>query len=307
MKLAIKHIAFFSVLILSIQVSAQAPSAQDEYVNSSQEKHDFNKKKWGKLKDRVTEESGGAYSSENGGSQGSYYNYDNEDYDGKYSEYKNDDAQYPYEEDKSSSEGNGEGNGNGEGSNYHPEGDNIEHGQQDYHPKENKEYQQPKQSRSNSSSGSGMGFLQYLLFGLLAVLLAFLIYQLFMKTSFDDKGAKVVDNFEELAPTQIPKSELELLLEKALANNDFRGAIRIYFIFIIKDLSEKEWIIWEKKKTNFSYLIEMRSRPQYKRFNDAVSIYELVWYGNYKVTKEDFSSLEPRFKNLLKSLSSDGK
>ena len=152
-----------------------------------------------------------------------------------------------------------------------------------------------------------MGFLQYVLFGLLAVLLAFLIYQLFMKTSFDDKGAKVVDRFVELAPTQIPKSELELLLEKALANNDFRGAIRLYFIFIIKDLSEKEWIRWEKKKTNFSYLIEMRSRPQYELFNEAVSIYELVWYGNYNVEKEDFDSLEPQFKNLLNSLNSEGK
>ena len=92
-----------------------------------------------------------------------------------------------------------------------------------------------------------------------------------------------------------------------MANNNFREAIRIYFIFIIKDLSEKEWIRWEKKKTNFSYLIEMRNRPQHKPFNEAVSIYELVWYGNYKVNKEDFNALEPLFKDLLDSLNSDDK
>jgi len=307
MRTFILHIILGSVLFFSAQSFAQTNSAQDDYVNSSQEKHDFNKKKWGSLKKNVIEESGGAYSSENGGAEGSYYNYDNEDYDGKYSEYQNDDLEYAYEEDKAYSEGDGSGNGNGEGSNYHPKEDNIEQGQQNYHPKEEQERQRRNRNRSSNSSGGGMGFLQYLLFGLLAVLLAFLIYQLFMKTSFDDKGAKLTADFEELAPTQIPKSELEILLEKALANNDFREAIRIYFIFIIKDLSEKEWIRWEKKKTNFSYLIEMRSRSQYGPFNEAVSIYELVWYGNYSVNKEDFKLLEPRFKSLLNSLNSDSK
>ena len=306
MRQVIIHIALLSVLGCLTQIAAQEPSAQDDYVNSAQEKYNFNKKKWGSLKDRVINESGGAYSSENGGVEGSYYNYDNEDYDGKYSEYKNDDDQYIYEEDQAYSEGDGsEDEGDG-GVNYHPKEDNAEYGQQGYHPKE-KQFQRTNRNNNSVSLGGGIGLLQYVLFGLLTVLLAFLIYQLFMKASFDNKGSKVVDRFEELTPTQIPKSELELLLEKAIANDDFRGAIRLYFIIIIKGLSEKEWIRWEKKKTNFSYLIEMRGKPQYDSFNDAVSIYELVWYGNYSVKKEDFSSLEPKFKSLLNSLNSEGK
>jgi len=173
-------------------------------------------------------------------------------------------------------------------------------------PKE-KKFKRTNRNNTSISPGGDMGFLQYVSFGILAILLSFLIYQLFVKASFDDKGSKIVDDFEELAPTQIPKSELELLIEKALANDDFRGAIRLYFIFIIKGLSEKGWIRWEKKKTNFSYLIEMRGKPQYESFNDVVSIYELVWYGNYSVQKEDFNSLEPRFKSLLNNLNSGSK
>ena len=300
------YIILLSMLGCLAQISAQEPSAQDDYVNSAQEKHNFNKKKWGRLKDRVINESGGAYSSENGGAEGSYYDYDNEDYDGKYSEYKNEENQYLYQEDKDSWEGDGaKSESNGE-ANYYPKEGNAKQGQQGYRPKE-KQFQRTNRKNNNVSLGGGMGLFQYLLFGLLTVLLAFLIYQLFMKASFDAKGSKVVDRFEELAPTQIPKSELELLLEKAIANDDFRGAIRLYFIFIIKRLSEKEWIKWEKKKTNFSYVIEMRGKPQYDSFNDAVSIYELVWYGNYRVRKEDFSSLEPKFKSLLNSLNSEVK
>ena len=303
MRRFIIHNILLSVLICLTQVSAQEPSAQNNYVNSAQEKYSFNKKKWSSLKDRVINESGGAYSSYNGGVEGSYYNYDNEDNEGKYSEHKNDDDQYAYEEDQVYSEGGGLEDKGGGGANYHPEEDNAEYGQQGYHPKEKKF----KRNNNSISPGGDMGFLQYVLFGILAILLSFLIYQLFVKTSFDDKGSKIVDDFEELAPAQIPKSELELLIEKALANDDFRGAIRLYFIFIIKGLSEKGWIRWEKKKTNFSYLIEMRGKPQYESFNDVVSIYELVWYGNYSVQKEDFNSLEPRFKSLLNNLNSGSK
>ena len=306
MRRFIIHNILLSVLICLTQVSAQEPSAQNNYVNSAQEKYSFNKKKWSSLKDRVINESGGAYSSYNGGVEGSYYNYDNEDNEGKYSEYKNDDDQYAYEEDQAYSEGGGlEDKGDG-GANYHPEEDNAEYGQQGYHPKE-KKFKRTNRNNTSISPGGDMGFLQYVSFGILAILLSFLIYQLFVKASFDDKGSKIVDDFEELAPTQIPKSELELLIEKALANDDFRGAIRLYFIFIIKGLSEKGWIRWEKKKTNFSYLIEMRGKPQYESFNDVVSIYELVWYGNYSVQKEDFNSLEPRFKSLLNNLNSGSK
>ncbi len=107
MRQLIIHIILLSVLGCLAQISAQEPSAQDDYVNSAQEKYSFNKKKWGSLKDRVIKESGGAYSSENGGVEGSYYNYDNEDYDGKYSEYKNDDDQYLYEGGQAYSEGGG--------------------------------------------------------------------------------------------------------------------------------------------------------------------------------------------------------
>ena len=305
MKLIV-HIVLVTLLSLVVLYS-NGQEAQNEYIKSSQEKHDFNKKNWSKLKEKVVDESGGRYNSENGGSDGSFYEYDNEGYDGKYSEYQNDDQEYFYEGDEEYVEGDGTGNGEGGGSNYFPQDDNIEHGQQEYHPKDQQKPRYRNKSRNDPSYGGGMGGLQYVLFGLLAVLLAFLIYQLFMKSSLDDRGAKVVVPYDEMAPTEIPKSELELLLEKALSNNDFRAAIRIYFIFIIKDLSEKEWIRWEKKKTNFSYLLEMKSRPQYASFNEVVSVYELVWYGNYIVNKKDFESLEPRFKNLLNSLNSENK
>ena len=69
------------------------------------------------------------------------------------------------------------------GAGYHPNEDNAEHGQQDYHPKE-KQPQRTSRNNNSVSPGDAYGFLQYVLFGLLTVLLAFLIYQLFYESIF---------------------------------------------------------------------------------------------------------------------------
>jgi len=301
-------------------VFAQLES-QDEYLRSIPEKHSFNEKKWNESRGRMMKEARGenanssikdynlnpkdvASEPEN---EGDYYRYEEEGYEGEYAEYENyeraDNEEYEGEEDY------GEGsNGNSGHNNYHPKDRDLDYGENRSYPEEREHrYNRPRSSSGSSGSVGGLGFLQFILIGLLIALLGFLIYQLFMKTSLDGKGKKVQVILEELAPSEIPKTELELMLERALAEGNYREAVRIYFIFIIKDLSEKEWIRWEKKKTNMSYLIEMRSRSQYDLFNEAVSVFEFVWYGNYKIEKPDFQNLEPKFKSLLNSLNKENK
>lgn len=127
---------------------------------------------------------------------------------------------------------------------------------------------------------------------------------MFVNTSLSDKGKAIKTEILERAPVEIPKSELELMLEKALNEKDYRLAIRIYFIFILKELSSKKWITWKKEKTNSAYLFEMSKRKQYNLFSDSVTIFELAWYGNYEIKQADYSVVEPKLKQLLKDLES---
>ena len=147
----------------------------------------------------------------------------------------------------------------------------------------------------NQNSGSGL-FLIIMLSIVLAVAVAYLFFR-------NNKESSITKEYmDDLAPTEIPKSELERMLEAAIAKKDFRKAIRIYFIFILKDLTQKEWIVWNKKKTNLLYLREMKGRPFYKSFRKAVSIYEIVWYGKRSVSEEEYHEVEPFFKNILTDL-----
>lgn len=132
--------------------------------------------------------------------------------------------------------------------------------------------------------------------------LAVLIFFLFFNRPVNEANKKITRDLGNIIPTEIPKTELELMLEKALQKEDYREAIRVYFIFIIRGLIEKNWIEWEKEKTNFSYLMEMRDKPLSAEFESTVSVYEIVWYGKRELIKEEYNSLEPRFKELTKKL-----
>lgn len=320
MKELTKHsIALVLISILMGTVSLYAQNDYDDYINSSPDKKEFSEKQWKKLKGKMKSESSGKsgngenfnssdYSTADdiqGESDGDFYDYEEEDYKGEYSEYQNYDdyenQDYEYDEyDDYDSYSN---------DNYYYEDPDKSEKYEYYEKPVEKEKTSSKSHRSvnrdNSSVNVGSGalsFMQVLLIIIGVVLLAFLIYYLFMRYQSDNDGATVSTNFDDMAPSEIPKTELERRLEEALGRGDYREAVRIYFIFIIKDLSNKRWISWEKRKTNISYLIEMRSRPQYDLFNKSVSVFEVVWYGNYSIDKKSFEEVEPTFKKLLESI-----
>lgn len=311
MKELTKHI----ILLIAVSIGALSFYGQtdyDDYMNSSPDKKEFSDTQWKKLKGKMKSESSGSSSSgedfnssdystsDDIQGEGDFYDYEEEDYKGEYSKYQNYDdyenQDYEYDEyDDYDSYSND--------SYYYEDPDNS--GEYNYYEKPVDKSSSPPKRRINSDNsdvniGSGaLSFMQVLLIIIGVVLLAFLIYYLFMRYQSDKDGATVTTNFDDMAPSEIPKTELERRLEEALGRGDYREAVRIYFIFIIKDLSDKRWINWEKRKTNISYLIEMRSRPQYELFNKSVSVFEVVWYGNYTIDRKSFEEVEPTFKKLL--------
>lgn len=299
------------LLIMSLCFVGIGQTNYDDYINSNPDKKEFDGNQWKKLKGKLKSESSGQtsdgdqdfnnqdFSSGSSEYEGDFYDYEEEEYKGEYSEYQNYEDYEDYEYD--------EYDDYDDYSNDYYYNDNEVDGYDYYEkPQEQKAYKPKKTKIKNTKTpniGAGsISFINIILIILGVTLLAFLIYYFFMRYKEDNSGASVITNFDEMAPSEIPKSELERRLEEALGRGDYREAVRIYFIFIIKDLADKKWIKWEKKKTNISYLMEMRGKPQYELFNRSVSIFEVAWYGNYKIDKNIFSEVEPTFKELLNSI-----
>lgn len=108
-------------------------------------------------------------------------------------------------------------------------------------------------------------------------------------------------NLEE-DPSELTQSEFERLLAEALRTGNFREAIRLYFVAILKELIQLEWIYWKKDKTNQAYRNELRGNPNASQFSQCIRIYEYVWYGQYSLSEETFAPLELQMKDLLQKL-----
>ena len=100
----------------------------------------------------------------------------------------------------------------------------------------------------------------------------------------------------------IQETDLERFLREALATGNYNQAVRIYYLQVIKDLSQKEAIQWSREKTNRDYLREMRSHSLSSDFKSATHTYEEVWYGNLNLDQNLFSNIEKRMKELLQKL-----
>lgn len=143
-------------------------------------------------------------------------------------------------------------------------------------------------------------FWKVLLIIIGVALLAFIIYHLFFKQSekTEEKIAPIDYSSDDIDPRKIQKSQLELDLEDAIQKEDFRTAIRIYYTMILKALIEKDWIIWEKKKTNINYLLEMQKRSEKLEFETSIRIFEWVWYGKHQPQSSEFEQVQRFFKSF---------
>ena len=104
-----------------------------------------------------------------------------------------------------------------------------------------------------------------------------------------------IDNVEQY----IHESDLDRFLREALAAGNYPLAIRLYYLQVIKQLSESGAIRWSREKTNRDYLRETRAHRSAAEFRATTRIYERVWYGNQQLDEPAYQKLEPEFKNLL--------
>ncbi len=172
-------------------------------------------------------------------------------------------------------------------------------------PKERKkrEPNEPEPSFDWTGLTQGLGsFLQVLAVIFALCMIAYGIYWMMQaprnRTVSRDGTEITLANLDEY----IHETDLDRFLREALAASNWPLAVRLYFLQTIKQLSEKEAIVWSKEKTNRDYLREMRGHRLGTQFRDVTRQYERVWYGNQPITVEEFARLEPEFKAILEKI-----
>lgn len=165
--------------------------------------------------------------------------------------------------------------------------------------------EQALQSENNLLSGSVPAIAKVLLYILIIGILAFLIF-LILKKGFKSFGEKVpeqklatiIQNLED----NLHRTDFDDLLEQAINQGEFRLAVRIFYLRVIKQLSDKGRIKWKREKTNGQYVREMSDKTEGLQFALLTTIYEQVWFGDYGVSPEKFGLIKVHFNKFLEEL-----
>ncbi len=115
---------------------------------------------------------------------------------------------------------------------------------------------------------------------------------------FGRKSDKVIINAAELE-NNIHKIDFNTLIEEALLKNNYRLAIRYYYLLSLKQLAKKEKIEWDSEKTNYDYYQEIKDKNLKKQFQYISYIYDYCWYGEFNIEKTEFNTSEKAFKKLF--------
>ena len=142
-----------------------------------------------------------------------------------------------------------------------------------------------------------LGFV--IIFILALVILAFLVKNAFN----DEKLNKNTQDFNSLLSDDanidhIQDQDIDALLKQALAAKDFRAAVRLYYIRLLKHLNSSNYILWKKDKTNRDYTFELSSTAFVQDFRKITIAYEIIWYGERTPSAHEFETLQKNFSEI---------
>ncbi|MBC6999973.1 DUF4129 domain-containing protein [Cytophaga sp. FL35] len=142
--------------------------------------------------------------------------------------------------------------------------------------------------------------IPYILLGLLIFILIKFILRLNAHTinTKGKQGDVLLSEEERIIKTE----DIGELIEKALAEKNFRLAVRYYYLQSLKQLNEREFIDWQLQKTNSDYVSEITKEDLKQQFAHITKLYDYIWYGDFFIDEQRFLRAEPSFKNLEKMI-----
>lgn len=164
--------------------------------------------------------------------------------------------------------------------------------------------QQEETGTPHRRSGAWTVFFEVLPYIAVAVFIVLLTWYLashnfilFRKKSTTPHTTVVKD-----APQDIFSIDYTASIRQALQQKNYRLAIRLQYLELLKKLSDRQLIHFLPDKTNIEYLLQMRSSHYYDDFFTATRHYEYSWYGLFDVTENMYQKINNTFQQLKQKL-----
>lgn len=145
-----------------------------------------------------------------------------------------------------------------------------------------------------------LGGLKYVFYILVAGAILFVVIKILQNInsspsiSNDNGRIYTLQEVEE----KILEIDLNKILNDALSAQDYRLALRIHFLIIIKALSLKGKITWAKDKTNWEYYNEIKDENIAFKFKEIIVPFEVIWYGEHELNENQYNKLQPPYNSF---------
>ncbi|WP_167597235.1 DUF4129 domain-containing protein [Leeuwenhoekiella sp. ZYFB001] len=153
--------------------------------------------------------------------------------------------------------------------------------------------------------GGILGFLIEALPYLIIILVVALLVWFIMRIDFGGSPLKtnalnkvILSDEQKIIETQ----NIQELIDTALKENNYRLAVRFYYLLLLQKLAQKDIIDWQAQKTNADYVYEIKNDTLRADFTKLTRIYDFIWYGNFNVSSHQFLKAEKEFKKTTADL-----
>ena len=142
------------------------------------------------------------------------------------------------------------------------------------------------------------------LFFFLSILALIIVIVKMVKSQYRNHKIPLISRIKELeqAIDKIEESDLDYLLSEAKRKNNLKLSVRIYYLIVLKLLSDRSLIKWKKDKTNRMYEEETKNTAFHKDFQLLTQNFERSWFSGANLTIEQFQIIESRFQGLIRRL-----
>ncbi len=112
------------------------------------------------------------------------------------------------------------------------------------------------------------------------------------------KSRNITDDEADMETSDIFAINYEKEIDKAVGVNNYRLAVRLMFLRLLRNLSDRNIIQYKQDSTNFDYMMQLHSTKMYPHFFRITRNYEYSWYGQFDIDKEKYTVIKSDFENF---------
>jgi len=116
------------------------------------------------------------------------------------------------------------------------------------------------------------------------------------------KSSSIADEEMDAEASDIFTINYQKEIDKAVGLSNYRLAVRLMFLRLLRNLSDKNIIQYRQDNTNFDYMMQLHSKGISPDFSRLARNYEYSWYGQFEIDKEKYSIIKSEFENFERKL-----